>query len=132
MSPVTAVWSRSKIAWTGVPHRFRNDFDLSAVRKDGSPQDSKCFADGVDKLRRERALTASVRGPSDWESVIRKHREVLNIFAGPPRNETDITQNKKFRQCVFAEVVRQGFAARREKKLRQQKRADTRTRLRSE
>ncbi|PYU59016.1 MAG: hypothetical protein DMG55_14620 [Acidobacteria bacterium] len=33
---------------------------------------------------------------------------------------------------VFAEVVRQGFAARREKKLRQQKRADTRTRLRSE
>src|SRR6266550_6784582 len=23
-------------------------------------------------------------------------------FAGPPRNETDITQNKKFRQCVFA------------------------------
>jgi hypothetical protein len=22
-------------------------------------------------------------------------------FAGPPRNETDITQNKKFRQCVF-------------------------------
>src|SRR5205823_7469015 len=56
-------------------------------------------------------------------------------FAGPPRNETDITQNKKFRQCVFAEVaevVRKGFAARREKKLRQQERVDTRTRLRSE
>jgi len=132
MSPV---WPRSKIAWTGVPHRFRNDFDLSAVKGDGRPQDSKCFADGLDKLRRARALAASVRGPSDWESVIRKHREVLNISLDPPRNETDITQNKKFRQCVFAEVaevVRKGFAARREKKLRQQERVDTRTRLRSE
>jgi len=26
-------------------------------------------------------------------------------FAGPPRNETDITQNKKFRQCVFAALA---------------------------
>jgi hypothetical protein len=33
---------------------------------------------------------------------MRKHREVLNIFPGPPRNETDITQNKIFRQCVIA------------------------------
>jgi hypothetical protein len=23
-------------------------------------------------------------------------------FTGPPRDETDITQNKKIRQCVFA------------------------------
>jgi hypothetical protein len=26
-------------------------------------------------------------------------------FAGPPRNETDITQNKKIRQCVFAALA---------------------------
>jgi hypothetical protein len=34
--------------------------------------------------------------------VVRKHREALNISADPPGNETDITQNKKFRQCVIA------------------------------
>jgi len=96
MSPVTAVWPRSKMAWTGAPHRFRNDFDLSAVRGDGSPQDSKCFADGLDKLRRERALTASVRGPSDWESVIRKHREVLNISLDPPETKRILLKTKNF------------------------------------
>ncbi len=96
MSPVTAVWPRSKIAWTGVPHGFRNDFDLSAVRGDGSPQDSKCFADGLDKLLRERALTASVRGPSDWESVIRKHREVLNISLEPPETKRILHKTKNF------------------------------------
>jgi len=34
--------------------------------------------------------------------LIRKHCEALNISPDPPRNETDITQNKKIRQCVFA------------------------------
>ena len=96
MSPVTAVWPRSKIAWTGVPHSFRNDFDLSAVRGDGRPQDSKCLADGVDKLRRARALAASVRGPSDWESVIRKHREVLNISLDPPETKRILLKTKNF------------------------------------
>ena len=93
MSPV---WPRSKIAWTGVPHRFRNDFDLSAVKGDGRPQDSKCFADGLDKLRRARALAASVRGPSDWESVIRKHREVLNISLDPPETKRILLKTKNF------------------------------------
>jgi len=37
--------------------------------------------------------------------LIRKHREVLNISLDPPRNETDITQNKKIRQCVFAALA---------------------------
>jgi hypothetical protein len=33
------------------------------------------------------------------------HREVLNISLDPPRNETDITQIKKIRQCVIATKV---------------------------
>jgi len=36
--------------------------------------------------------------------LIPKHREVLNISLDPPRNETDITQNKKIRQCVFVKL----------------------------
>ena len=46
---------------------------------------------GVDREVREGASAASVGGPSDWRSVIRKHREALNISADPPGNETDIT-----------------------------------------
>jgi len=36
--------------------------------------------------------------------LIRKHCEALNISPDPPRNETDITQNKKIRQCVFTSL----------------------------
>jgi hypothetical protein len=38
-------------------------------------------------------------------------------FAGPPRDETDITQNKKIRQCVFAVLSGKELAQFREKSL---------------
>jgi len=73
---------------------------------DDCPEDTKRFSEGPDKLQSEGAIAASVRGPSDWNSFIRIHREVLNISLDPPRDETDITQNKKIRQCVFAVLSR--------------------------
>jgi hypothetical protein len=63
---------------------------------------------------------------------MRKHREVLNIFPGPPRNETDITQNKNFRQCVFTVPQEKDLGHFSAKKLHGQKIIDARSCLRSE
>jgi hypothetical protein len=40
--------------------------------------------------------------PGELEIVDAKTSRGPQHFPGPPRNETDITQNKNFRQCVFA------------------------------
>src|SRR6266550_2657681 len=95
----------------------------------------KHFSDGLNKLQREGAITASVRGPSDWKSLIRIHREVLNISLDPPETKRILLKTKKFvnaslRRC--SGVVQKRLRALSEKKLRQQKRIDARTRLRSE
>src|SRR5438132_5295213 len=44
--------------------------------------------------------------PDELGKVDTKTSRGPQHFAGPPRNETDITQNKKFRQCVFAALAR--------------------------
>jgi hypothetical protein len=62
---------------------------------------TKCSWETMERLCRKGATMASVRVPADWSSLFRKHREVLNISLDPLGNETDITQIKKFRQCVF-------------------------------
>src|SRR6266550_1499710 len=56
----------------------------------------KRFSDGLNKLRREGAITASVRGPSDWKSLIRIHREVLNISLDPPQTKRILLKTKNF------------------------------------
>src|SRR5713226_198137 len=40
--------------------------------------------------------------PAGLEKFDTKTSRGPQHFTGPPRNETDITQNKKIRQCVFA------------------------------
>jgi hypothetical protein len=49
-----------------------------------------------------RLTPASASGPPSLRSIRAKHREVLDISPGPPRNGTDVTQNGKPRQCVSA------------------------------
>jgi len=49
-----------------------------------------------------RSSLPSALGPPSWSKCPAKHREVLNISLDPPRNEPDITQIKKIRQCVIA------------------------------
>src|SRR6266513_6515198 len=56
----------------------------------------KRFSDGLNTLHREGAITASVRGPSDWKSLIRIHREVLNISLDPPETKRILLKTKKF------------------------------------
>ncbi len=53
------------------------------------------------KLRLQRSSVPSALGPPSWRKGAAMHREVLNISLDPPRNEPDITQIKKIRQCVF-------------------------------
>jgi hypothetical protein len=54
------------------------------------------------KLQPERPNVPGALGPPSWRRGAAMHREVLNISLDPPRNEPDITQIKKIRQCVFA------------------------------
>src|SRR5258708_13327333 len=91
-----AIRSRQRINWSPIPHRFKNDFDLSAMGGDNCPKKAKCLSDELETLQREGAITESVRGPPDWKSLIRKHREVLNISLDPPRTKRILLKTKNF------------------------------------
>ncbi len=38
----------------------------------------------------------SVQGPSDWNNIVRRHREVLNISLDPPETKRILLKSKKF------------------------------------
>src|SRR5882724_281444 len=96
MGLANATQSRTKMDW--LPNRdcFKNDFDLSAVTEDGCPCNANIFLAELEKLQRGDATAESVRGPTDWKSVMRKHREVLNISLDPPETERILLKTKKF------------------------------------
>jgi hypothetical protein len=98
--------------WSRIPQRFRNEYDLSAVRGDDGPRNAKCLTDGLGKLKREGAVTVSAKGPSDWRSVIRKHCEALNISLAPPETKRIVLKTKKFvNACLWrhAEKISEVF-----------------------
>ena len=46
---------------------------------------------------------ASIRSPSNWKKVWRKHREVLNIFLDPPQTGRILLKSKKFvNACLWS------------------------------
>jgi hypothetical protein len=57
---------------------------------------AKYFSNELEKLQREDAIAESVRGPTNWGSWIRKHREVLNISLDPPETKRILLKTKKF------------------------------------
>src|SRR5713101_6883523 len=82
MSLSNAMQSRTKTAWSPNRDCFKNGFALSVL--------------GEEKLQREDATAESVRGPTDWKSVMRKLREVLNISLDPPETKRILLKTKKF------------------------------------
>jgi hypothetical protein len=52
-------------------------------------------------------------------------------FSGPPRNETDITQNKKIRQCVFVKLPKNNLQLTANRNFAEENK-DARSRLRPE
>jgi hypothetical protein len=74
----------------------RSRKDLSATNGDDRPQCTNTFWDGPEKLQGEGAIAESVRGPTNWESLIRKHREVLNISLDPPETKRILLKTKFF------------------------------------
>jgi hypothetical protein len=64
--------------------------------------------------------------------VIRKHREVLNISLDPPETKRILLKTKNFVNASLLKLSGKDLQLVALKKLRQQKRVDTRTRLRSE
>jgi hypothetical protein len=102
MSLSNAMESRTKTAWSPKRNCFKNGLDLSLL--------------GEEKLQREDATAESVRGPTDWKSVMRKHREVLNISLDPPETKRILLKTKKFvnvfavlRRKDLEPVVRKSF-----------------------
>jgi hypothetical protein len=75
---------------------FRNDCELSAVDGEDWLQTARYFLDEAERLQGEGADAESDRGPPDWKSVIRKHREVLNISLDPPETKRILLKTKKF------------------------------------
>src|SRR5260370_10329834 len=96
-----AIRSRQRINWSPIPHRFKNDFDLSAMGGDNCPKKAKRLSNELEILQRGGAITESVRGPPDWKSLIRKHREVLNISLDPPRTKRILLKTKNFSNAPF-------------------------------
>src|SRR5260370_31319183 len=96
-----AIRSRQRINWSPIPHRFKNDFDLSAMGGDNCPKKAKRLSNELEILQRGGAITESVRGPPDWKSLIRKHREVLNISLDPPRTKRILLNTKNFVNASF-------------------------------
>src|SRR5260370_13692078 len=91
-----AIRSRQRINWSPIPHRFKNDFDLSAMGGDNCPKKAKRLSNELEILQREGAITESVRGPPDWKSLIRQHREVINISLDPTRTKRILLKTKNF------------------------------------
>jgi len=79
-----------------ITERSRKDFDSPATDGDGCPQHTNIFSDGLEKLWEEGAIAGSVRGPTNWVSLIRKHREVLNISLDPPETKRILLKTKNF------------------------------------
>ncbi len=50
----------------------------------------------MEKEQGKGTSAASVRGPPDWRSVIRKHREALCISLDPPETKRILLKTKKF------------------------------------
>src|SRR5260370_234615 len=91
-----AIRSRQRINWSPIPHRFKNDFDLSAMGGDNCPKKAKRLSNELEILQRGGAITESVRGPPDWKSLIRQHREVINISLDPTRTKRILLKTKNF------------------------------------
>jgi len=76
--------------------RSRKDCPLPATNGDDCLSHANIFLDGLEKLQEEGAIAESVRGPTNWESLIRKHREVLNISLDPPETKRILLKTKNF------------------------------------
>src|SRR5713101_4386449 len=62
----------------------------------------------------------SVQGPSDWNNIVRRHREVLNISLDPPETKRILLKTKNFVNASLLKLSGKGvqLVARR---LRQQR-----------
>jgi hypothetical protein len=72
------------------------EFHSPPENGDECPVNKNIFSDELEKLQREGATAESVRGPTNWESWMRKHREVLNISLDPPETKRILLKTKKF------------------------------------
>src|SRR5260370_12569027 len=86
-------WNRDR---SRIIKYFRKDFVLSEPRGAICPQNARFFLNELKKLQGKSAIAESVRGPTDWESLKRKHREVLNISLDPPETKRILLKTKKF------------------------------------
>src|SRR5207302_1747030 len=77
------------------PAENNGTFDLPTRNGDDCPSCANTFSDGLEKLQEEGAIAESVRGPTNWESLIRKHREVLNISLDTPETKRILLKTKK-------------------------------------
>jgi|GraSoi_2013_40cm_1033754.scaffolds.fasta_scaffold36647_2 hypothetical protein len=96
MSLADAKRALSKMNWSGNANGLKNDFNFLAASGYESPQNVEVFSERLEILQRQGAIAESVRGPTDWKSVMRKHREVLNISLDPPETERILLKTKKF------------------------------------
>src|SRR5712692_6319844 len=98
----TANWLRPKMNWCRITACQRNDSDLSVVRgRRLFPECESLFGRTGNSIGEGRERWERPR-PAGLEKFDTNTSRGPQHFTGPPRNETDITQNKKIRQCVFA------------------------------
>src|SRR5439155_4089845 len=71
----SAARSTSGYGLPQITERSRKDFDSPATDGDGCPQHTNIFSDGLEKLWGGGVIAGSVKGPKNWESLMRKNFE---------------------------------------------------------
>jgi len=82
--------------WSEFTPRCNTVRELSVVRRGDGSQNADSFSDESRKLQGEGTNAESVRGPADWKSLMRNHREVLNISLDPPETKRILLKTKIF------------------------------------
>src|SRR6266516_945018 len=75
-------WIRRALRFAGLPvtrESFKTTLSL--------PWSHKIFLGCLEILWKKHATVVSVRGPPDWNNIVRRHREVLNISLDPPETK---------------------------------------------
>ena len=82
--------------WSEPTPRCGTVRELSVVRRGDGSQNADSFSDESRKLQGKGTNAESVRGPADWKSLMRNHREVLNISLDPPETKRILLKTKIF------------------------------------
>src|SRR6267142_7073898 len=80
--------------WSEPTPRCGTVRELSVVRRGDGSQNAD--SDESRKLQGKGTNAESVRGLADWKSLMRNHREVLNISLDPPETKRILLKTKKF------------------------------------